>query len=1066
MRRRVLWGTLMASMALLVAAAVAPAWAHAEARHLINMMTTYTAKLGESARTDGETTPSAKLKSAPVARDLTYDRTAQPLVIAGETEAGVLEYALGGDAQTAPTGNWTTTIPTGANNDGYTAAGTYHVWYRCTLDGSASQPECVDVSVKPRPITCVAENVTGSTPLSFDSLAYHFAAATPILPGDSAWTLGVIVSCAAPPDATAGAIYPIRLTGGRRNPNYNPTLVDGTYTVTDLDVRVMSGGYDGIYDGVAHGIGLGTTPSENVTVKFDSDSLTLDNYEANGKDANDESVLFTDAGTYTVYYIVLDNHTQEPVLVAAGSEQVKIAKAPIVPEVTIEGWTIGESPKAPALTGDYSNPGEGEVTFEYKAKEADDSAYSTQPPSEVGNYVVRATVAEADNYQGGTATCSFAITKPELEPTVVIEGWTYGEPANEPTLTEGSNPENGTVTYEYRPKDAEDDAYSSAVPENAGDYYVRATVAETDSFGGGTSGPTEFTIGKAAIYPSVSIEDWTRGEQASTPQLGEGSNPGNGAVTYEYKSTYSGTGAGTSTDFSTTVPVVGGRYYQHTIKATIAETDNYFGGEATCDFFISNPLPTITTAPTAELTYGQTISQAGPRNEDGSLIGGEASVPGKFYLCDDDTMPAVSDSGTEYLAVFVPDNLEGDGYEENECMVAVTVNRAPSVIDLAPAPTNPDWTGDPLELVTAGEAEGGTMQYSLDGETYSDKIPQGIEPKDYIVWYKVAGDENHSDTEAESVTSTITKVPQAISLSGSGHIEDYGDEGAVQKTNGIVIGTTGQSKRLEQFSVSLPEGTDGSIEYRGHVQNKGWDAWVADGESCGTSGESLRLEAVQMRLDGKLSDTHHVWYRTHVQDFGWLGWAKDDQASGTAGQSKRAEAVEIQVLPNGQVPEGYVDGEASYIGAITADVHLQDTGWAGDQSALEFGTTGQSRRLEAISLSVPYQPEAGGISYDVHVQDLGWMPTASDGELAGTTGESRRLEAVRISLTGDALKGNYSVWYRVHSQDYGWLGWAHDGAEAGTTGLSKRAEAIDVQVLPQGQVPIGYDASQAACVSQ
>ena len=93
------------------------------------------------------------------------------------------------------------------------------------------------------------------------------------------------------------------------------------------------------------------------------------------------------------------------------------------------------------------------------------------------------------------------------------------------------------------------------------------------------------------------------------------------------------------------------------------------------------------------------------------------------------------------------------------------------------------------------------------------------------------------------------------------------------------------------------------------------------------------------------------------------------------------------------------------------------------------------------------------------------MPAASDGGMAGTAGQSRRLEAVRVSLTGDMARG-YSVWYRMHSQSFGWLGWAHDGEEAGTTGLSKRAEAIDVQVLPQGQVPRGYDASQAACMSE
>ncbi len=52
------------------------------------------------------------------------------------------------------------------------------------------------------------------------------------------------------------------------------------------------------------------------------------------------------------------------------------------------------------------------------------------------------------------------------------------------------------------------------------------------------------------------------------------------------------------------------------------------------------------------------------------------------------------------------------------------------------------------------------------------------------------------------------------------------------------------------------------------------------------------------------------------------------------------------------------------------------------------------------------------------------------------------------------------------SQALGWLGWAKDGETAGTTGLSKRAEAIDVQVLPKGQAPAGYDAPKAACLSR
>ena len=313
---------------------------------------------------------------------------------------------------------------------------------------------------------------------------------------------------------------------------------------------------------------------------------------------------------------------------------------------------------------------------------------------------------------------------------------------------------------------------------------------------------------------------------------------------------------------------------------------------------------------------------------------------------------------------------------------------------------------------------------------------------------------------------TVAAEVQDVSVAYRSHVQSNGWEQQWYH-DGDQSGTTGQAKRLEAVEMKL-EGApfDGSIEYRSHVQGIGWEqSWAADGATSGSTDQSKRIEALQVRLTGDMADRYSVWYRVHSQTFGWLGWAKDGQAAGTAGQSKRVEAVEVQVLPKDQTPADYEEGKASYVGAASGDAHVQGAGWIKPQAPLEFGTTGQSRRLEAVRLSVPNPPVAGGISYEVHAQGIGWMPAAADGALAGTEGESRRLEAVRIFLTGDLAKdGSYSVWYRVHSQTHGWLGWAHDGAEAGTTGLSKRAEAIEVQVLPQGQHPDGYDASQAACV--
>ena len=373
----------------------------------------------------------------------------------------------------------------------------------------------------------------------------------------------------------------------------------------------------------------------------------------------------------------------------------------------------------------------------------------------------------------------------------------------------------------------------------------------------------------------------------------------------------------------------------------------------------------------------------------------------------------------------------------------------------APTATNLTYNGKAQALVTAGTAEGGTMQYSLDGKAWSEKVSTATEPGTYTVWYRAAGDAQHADGEAESVTSTIVK--SAIVPAAKGHVQNVGDVSGMASGKGVAVGTEGRGLRLESLSLALPKGTDGGIEYRGHIQNKGWSGWAANGKECGTRGRGLRLEALQVRLTGKLADTHSVWYRAHVQNLGTLGWSRDGQAAGTVGRGLRLEDLEVCVLPKGEVPEGGAGSQASFVGAVGGSAHSQNVGWRGASGSLSFGTTGRGLRLEALRLSAPALPEACGISYQAHVQNVGWQGVRTAGGVAGTTGRGLRVEAVRISLTGGGAK-SYSVWYRVHSQNVGWLGWAHDGADAGTVGRGLRAEAVQVQVLPQGQVPAGYQA--------
>lgn len=55
------------------------------------------------------------------------------------------------------------------------------------------------------------------------------------------------------------------------------------------------------------------------------------------------------------------------------------------------------------------------------------------------------------------------------------------------------------------------------------------------------------------------------------------------------------------------------------------------------------------------------------------------------------------------------------------------------------------------------------------------------------------------------------------------------------------------SLRLEAFKI-LIEGSNQKIQYRAHVKNKGWLPWVNNGGVAGTVGESLHIEAIEIKL--------------------------------------------------------------------------------------------------------------------------------------------------------------------------------------------------------------------------
>ena len=72
------------------------------------------------------------------------------------------------------------------------------------------------------------------------------------------------------------------------------------------------------------------------------------------------------------------------------------------------------------------------------------------------------------------------------------------------------------------------------------------------------------------------------------------------------------------------------------------------------------------------------------------------------------------------------------------------------------------YNGEAQELINAGSAEGGEIQYSLDGTNYATTIPTGLNAGTYTVYYKVVGDASHNDVAPASFNVTIAKAALTI----------------------------------------------------------------------------------------------------------------------------------------------------------------------------------------------------------------------------------------------------------------------------------------------------------------
>lgn len=189
------------------------------------------------------------------------------------------------------------------------------------------------------------------------------------------------------------------------------------------------------------------------------------------------------------------------------------------------------------------------------------------------------------------------------------------------------------------------------------------------------------------------------------------------------------------------------------IKASFAGNATFKPGYLTYTLTVAQKEVGLTWG-TTEFTYDG--SAQAPTATATGLVGSDA--------CDVTVDGAQTNAGSNYIAT--ASALSNANYKlpADNTTTTFSISKAASSVTTAPTANTLTYSGSAQALVTAGAASGGTMQYSLDNQTFAESVPTGIKVGSYTVYYKVVGDANHENAEGGQVVATIAKANATVTF--------------------------------------------------------------------------------------------------------------------------------------------------------------------------------------------------------------------------------------------------------------------------------------------------------------
>ena len=351
-------------------------------------------------------------------------------------------------------------------------------------------------------------------------------------------------------ETTIKAVFP-------GNENYETALASYILTVSNATMEVTATGYEGVYDGNAHGITV--TAPEGATVKYGTEE---------GKYDLTENPTYTNVGTYTVYYQV----TKEGTETVTGSAKVTINKATATLKFSAETatTTVGSTTfQAPTLT---VTP--GGLSIKYESTNTDVATVNETTGAVTligaGEATITAKFAGNDKYEPAEASYKLTVSsKATMEVSATGYEGVYDGNAHGITVTA---PEGATV--KYGTEEGKYDLTENPTYTNVGTYtvYYQVTKEATET----VTGSAKITITKATATLKFSAETATATVGSTTFQAPTLTVTPEGLEGVKYTSSNTDVATVNETTGAVTLVAAG----ETTITAKFAGNDNYEAAEA------------------------------------------------------------------------------------------------------------------------------------------------------------------------------------------------------------------------------------------------------------------------------------------------------------------------------------------------------------------------------------------------------------------------------------------------------------------------------------------------------